>query len=73
MLQAGNIYNFAVFHFAGEIGVVTKLWNNTKAKITTDNLKSNVVTRKKLGKILLNKCYDRIETIGVSVSENPEG
>ena len=53
------------YHLAGG-DVVTKIWNNVKAKITKANLESNVVS-----KSFLKDYRNRIERITVSISNSP--
>lgn len=54
------------YHLAGG-DIVTKSWDNTKAEITNENLRANV-----MGKNFLREYRPRIERIEVSISENPD-
>lgn len=47
--------------------VVTKVWNNTKAEITKENLENNIRSKQ-----FVKDYRPRIEKIVVSVNENPE-
>ena len=53
------------YHLAGG-AIVTKIWNNVKAKITKANLESNVVS-----KSFFKDYRNRIERITVSISNSP--